>query len=32
MTIESILIEKLGPAIDTIEDLYRAKEFIKQTK
>ena len=32
MIIESILIEKLGPAIDTIEDLYRAKEFAKQIK
>lgn len=32
MTIESILIEKLGPAIDTIEDLYRAKEFAKKIK
>ncbi len=32
MTIESILIEKLGPAIDTIEDLYKAKEFAKQNK
>lgn len=32
MTIESILIDKLGPAIDTIEDLYKAKEFAKKTK
>ena len=32
MTIESILIEKLGPAIDTIEYLYKAKEFAKQNK
>jgi len=32
MTIKSILIEKAGPSIDTVEDLYRAKEFAKKNK
>ena len=32
MVIKSILIEKAGPSIDTVEDLYRAKEFAKKNK
>jgi 3-deoxy-manno-octulosonate cytidylyltransferase (CMP-KDO synthetase) len=32
MTIKSVLIKKSGPAIDTAEDLYKAKEFAKTKK
>lgn len=32
MVIKCILIEKAGPSIDTVEDLYRAKEFAKENK
>lgn len=32
MIIKSILIKKSGPAIDTAEDLYHAKEFAKANK
>ncbi|MDR0645560.1 MAG: 3-deoxy-manno-octulosonate cytidylyltransferase [Elusimicrobiota bacterium] len=32
MIIKSILIKKTGPAIDTAEDLFKAKEFVKKNK